>query len=79
MQAVAVVVDGVEGLERGADVVEIDFLGMERPAAGLDVVLEFLAALVGAVLLLHGQGPDAPGHPADDAVLGIQPIAEEED
>jgi hypothetical protein len=30
VQRVAVVVEGVEGLQRGADVVEGDLLGMER-------------------------------------------------
>ncbi len=78
VQAVAVVVDGVEGLQRRADVVEVDLLGVQRAAARLDVVLQLLAAVVGAVLLLHGHGPDAPGHAADDAVLGIQAVAEEE-
>src|SRR5690606_8242530 len=38
VQAVAVVVDGVERLQRGADVVEVDLLRVEAAAAGLDVV-----------------------------------------
>ena len=49
MQAVAVVVDGDQRLQRGADVVELDLLRVQAAAAGLDVVLELLAALVGAV------------------------------
>ena len=49
VQAVAVVVDGDEACKRGADVVEVDLLRVQAAAAGLDVVLELLAALVGAI------------------------------
>ncbi len=47
-------------------------------AAGLDVVLQLLAALAGAVALLHRARPDAPRHPADHGVLGVHAVAEEE-
>ena len=42
------------------------------------MVLELLAALVGAVALPHGHGPDPPGHAADHRVLGVHPVGEEE-
>ena len=77
MQRVAVVVDGHQRLERGADIVEVHLLGVQRTARGLDMVLEFLAAVVGAVFLPHGDRPDAPGHAADDRVFGIQAVGEE--
>jgi hypothetical protein len=37
-----------------------DLLRVQGPAAGLDVVLELLAALAGSVQIAHGDGPDAP-------------------
>jgi len=49
VQAVAVVEQGVERLQGGADVVELDLLGVEAAPAGLDVVLEFLGAFAGGV------------------------------
>ena len=78
VQAVAVVVDGDQRLQRGADVVERHLLGVQRPARRLDVVLELLRALVGAVAVAHGDGPDAPGHPAEHRVLGVHAVGEEE-
>ena len=78
VQAVAVVEQRVQRLQRGADVVELDFLRVQAAAAGLDVVLQFLAALVGAVLLAHGHGPDAARHPAHDGVFRVHAVAEEE-
>ena len=68
---VAVVEEGVERLQGGADVVELDLLGVEAAAAGLDVVLEFLGAFAGAVAVFHGAGPDAACHSADHGVLRI--------
>src|SRR3546814_3198329 len=47
-------------------------------AAGLDVVLHHLAARRGAVALAHGAGPDAAGDAADDGVLGVHAVGEEE-
>ncbi|OIQ71984.1 hypothetical protein GALL_463950 [mine drainage metagenome] len=78
MQAVAVVVNGNQCLQRGADVVELDLLGVQAAPTGLDVVLELLAALVGSVFFFHRHGPDAPGHAAHHGVLGIHAVAEEE-
>ena len=46
VQAVAVVVDGDQRLQRGADVVELNLLRVQAAAAGLDVVFQLLAALV---------------------------------
>src|SRR5690606_37623836 len=66
VQAVAVVEQRVQGLQRGADVVELDLLRVQGAAAGLDVVLHHLAAGAGAVALAHGAGPDAAGDAADD-------------
>ena len=42
------------------------------------MVLELLAALVGAVAVAHGDRPDAPGHPPEHRVLGVHAVAEEE-
>lgn len=78
VQAVAVVEQRVQRLQRGADVVELDFLRVQRPAAGLDVVLHHLAARIRAVALAHGAGPDAAGDAADDGVFRIHAVAEEE-
>ena len=78
VQAVGVVVDGAQRLQRGADVVERHLLRVQRSAAGLHVVLQLLRSLVGAVALLHGDGPDAPGHPTEHGVLGVHAVGEEE-
>ncbi len=78
VQAVAVVVDGAQGLQRGADVVEVHLLGVQGTAGGLDVVLELLRPLGGTVALAQGHRPDPPGHPADDGVLRVQAVGEEE-
>ena len=78
VQRVAVVVDRVERLQRGADVVERDLLRVQAAAGGLDVVLELLRAVVGAVAQLHRLGPDAPRHAADHGVLGVDAVGEEE-
>ena len=43
VQAVAVVVNGTERLQGGADVVELDLLAVQAAARGLDVILELLA------------------------------------
>ncbi len=78
VQAVAVVVERAERLQRRADVVEGHLLGVQRAAGRLHVVLELLGALVGAVALAHRDGPDAPGDPAEHRVLGVHAVAEEE-
>ena len=78
VQAVAVVVDGAQGLQRGADVVEVHFLSVQRPAGGLHVVLQLLRPLSRAVPFLHRHGPDPPRDPADDGVLRVQAVGEEE-
>ena len=77
MQAVAVVVNRDQRLQRGADVVELDFLRVQATPAGLDVVLELLAALVGTVFFLHGHGPDAPGYATHHGVFGVHAVAKE--
>jgi hypothetical protein len=78
VQAVAVVVDRDQRLQRGADVVELDLLRVQAAAAGLHVVLQLLAALVGAVLVAQGHRPDAAGHAAQHGVLRVHAVAEEE-
>jgi hypothetical protein len=78
VQAVGVVVGGDQRLQRGADVVELDLLRMQAAPAGLAVVLELLAALVGAVAVAHRHRPDAPRHPAQHRVLRVHAVAEEE-
>ncbi|MCW0416172.1 hypothetical protein NB689_001926 [Xanthomonas sacchari] len=78
VQAVAVVEQRVQRLQRGADVVELDLLRVQRTARGLDVVLHHLAALVAAVALAHRPCPDPPRHAADHRVLRVHAVAEEE-
>ena len=78
MQRVTVVIDRDQRLQRGADVIEIDFLRMQRAARGLDVVLQFLAALVRAILVAHCHGPDAARDAAQHRVLRVHAIGEEE-
>ena len=78
VQAVAVVVARDQRLQRGADVVEVDLLGVQGAPGGLGVVLELPAALPGAVPLAHRHRPDPARNPPHDRVLGIHPEGEEE-
>ncbi len=78
VQRVAVVVNGIQRLQRGADVVKVDFLCVQRAARGLDVVLEHLRAGIGPVFVAQGFSPNAACHTADDGILGIDAVAEEE-
>ncbi len=78
MQRVAVVVNRVQGLQRRADIVEVDLLRVQGAATGLDVVLELLGPLICTVLLVHGLGPNAPGDAADHRILRIDAVGEEE-
>ena len=78
VQRVAVVVDRVERLQRGADVVEVDFLGVQRAAGRLDVVLQHLRPGRGAVFLAHGLGPNPTGHTPNHRILRVDAVREEE-
>ncbi len=52
VQGIAVIIDRVQRLQGGADIVEVDLLGMEAPAAGLDMVFELLGAAVAFIDVL---------------------------
>ena len=78
MQAVAVIKQRVQGLQRRADIVELDFLRVQAAPRGLDVVLEHLAARAGAVNTVHRPRPDTPGHAADYRVFRIHAVTEKE-
>src|SRR5690606_38558287 len=54
MQAVAVVEHRIQRLQRGANVVEADFLGVQAAPGRLDVVFEHLAAGARTVAFPHG-------------------------
>ena len=41
------------------------------------MILQLLAALVGAVFFPHGQGPDSARNTAQDRVFGIHAVAKE--
>ncbi len=77
MQAVAVVVDGDQRLERGADVVELHLLRVQAAPASLDVVFQLLATLIRSVFLFHRHGPNTPRHPAHHGVFRVHAVAEE--
>ena len=79
VQRVGVVVGRDQRLQRRADVVERDLLRVQ--ASGPSVCewnLSFCDALVRAVALAHRDGPDPPRDAADDRVLGVHAVAEEE-
>ena len=78
MQAVAVIEQCIERLQRGANVVKTDLLRVQASARRLDVVLEHLRAGTCTVTLAHCPCPDAPRHATDDGVFGIHPIRKEE-
>ena len=78
MQAVAVVVDSDQRLQRGTDVVELDLLRVQTAATGLDVVFKFLRAFVGTVFFFHRHRPNAARHATHHGVFGVHAVAEEE-
>ena len=78
VQAVAVVEQRIERLQRRADVVELDLACVQAAARGLDVVLQHLAARPGAVELAHRARPDAPRDAADHRIFRIHAVREEE-
>ena len=78
VQAVAVVEQRIERLERGADIVEGDLLRVQAPPRSLHVILEHLTARSGLIALAHGACPDATRHAPDDRVLRIHAVGEEE-
>ena len=77
MQAVAVVVNRNQRLQCGAAVVELDLLRVWAAASGLDMELQLLAALLGAVLFLHRHGPNAVCDAAHHRSFRIHGVAEE--
>ena len=78
MERIAVVVDRVQCLQRGADIVEVDLLRMQGAAGCLYMVFQFLRAVVPLVFILHGLGPDPSCHTPDHAVFGIHAVTKEE-
>ena len=77
MQGIAVIIDRIQGLQGGSDIVEINFLGMQRTARGLDMVFEHLGAFIGSVFFAQCFGPNPPSHPSNHGVLGVDPVAKE--
>ena len=78
MQRVGVVVGRDQRLQRGADVVERDFLRMQAAPAGLRMEFELLAAFVGAVFFLHRHRPNPARHAPDHRILGVHAVREKE-
>ena len=78
VEGVRVVVERAQGLEGRANVVEVHLLRVQGTTRGLDVVLHLLGALVRAVLVAHGDRPQAARHPAKHRVLGVHAVGEEE-
>ena len=78
MQRVAIVIDRIQGLQRRADVIEIDFLRVQRASGRLDVVLEHLRSRRCFVFLAHGFGPNAARHPSNDSVFRVDAVGKEE-
>jgi len=78
VQGVAVVVDGIQRLQRGADVIEADLLRVQGAAGGLDVVLQLLSLGTAPVQVPDRLRPDPAGHPANHGIFSINAIGEEE-
>ena len=78
VQRVAVVINRDQRLQRGADIVEVHFLRMQRATGCLDVIFEFLRAFVRTIFKAHGRRPDATGDPAHDGILRVHPVREKE-
>ena len=77
VQGIGIVVGRDQRLERGANVVEGNLLGMERASRCLRMEFELLAALVRAVLVPHRHRPDASRHTSEHGVFGLHAVAEE--
>ncbi|OQA04813.1 MAG: hypothetical protein BWY66_02864 [bacterium ADurb.Bin374] len=78
VKRVGVLVHGEKRLERGADVVELDLLGVQGAAARLAMIFQLLGPLVRVIAVTHGDCPNAPRDAADDRVFWIHAVAEEE-
>ena len=78
MLAVAIVVNTDQRLQGGADIVEIDFLRVQRTARGLGVVLEFLAAPGSTIKIAHGDCPDAARDTPDHRIFRVHAVGEKE-
>ena len=78
VQRVAIVIDGIQSLQSRADVIEIDFLRVQRSSGRLDVVLEHLRSRRCLVFLAHGFGPNAARHPSNDSVFRVDAVGKEE-
>ena len=77
VQGIAVVVYRVQGLERGADVIEINLLSVQRAAGSLDVVFEHLRARGCAIFLPHGLGPNAARYTPDHSIFRVNSVGKE--
>ena len=77
MQRVAVVVDGIQGLQRGSNVVKINLLSVQGPARGLNMVLQHLRPGVRSVLIFHGFSPNPACHASDYGILRVDSVAKE--
>ena len=78
MQAVTVIVNRIQRLQSGSDVVEINLLRVQTPSARLDVILQHLRTRIASVLQLHRFGPNSASHPANHRVFWVDAVAKEE-
>src|SRR5690606_41118501 len=77
MQRIAVVVNGIQRLQGGTNVVEVDFLCMQGAAGGLNVILQLLGTIVAFVFVFQCFGPNATRHASNDSVFRVNPVRKE--
>ena len=78
MQAIAVVVNRIERLQSGSDIVEINLLRVQTPSARLNVILQHLRTRIATVFQLHRLRPNPTCNPTNYRVFRVNPVAEEE-
>ena len=78
MQTVAVVIYRIQGLQRGANVIEVNFLCVQRSSTGLNVVFQHLSTGIGSVFFAQRLGPYAARYATNHCIFGVDTIAKEE-
>ena len=77
VQRIRLIVGCNQRLQGGAYIVECDFLGMQRAARGLAVILQFLRTFISTITITHRHSPNPTRYATNDGVLRVHTVGEE--
>src|ERR1051326_4084100 len=77
MKRVAIIINGIEGLQGSSYIIKINFLRMQAATRSLNMIFKHLASLVSFVFIFHGLCPNSSCHSPDHAVFSIHSITKE--